>query len=75
MLNHTGKVLILSGLAMIIAGTILVYKGELPFHFGKLPGDIAIHRENLHIYFPFTSMILFSIILTIIIRLFRHFFK
>lgn len=45
--------------------------------FGNLPGDIKIEKENFKFYFPFTSMIIVSILLTLLMRLasfiFNHF--
>ncbi|RLC49032.1 MAG: DUF2905 domain-containing protein [Candidatus Cloacimonadota bacterium] len=40
-------------------------------YFGKLPGDIRIEKENFKFYFPITSMILISIVINIIIRIFK----
>ena len=39
--------------------------------FGRLPGDIVIERENFRFYFPITSMILVSLLLSLIFWLFR----
>lgn len=41
---------------------------KIPF-FGKLPGDIRIERKNFVFYFPLTTSILLSLILTIIINI------
>ena len=57
-----GRVLILVGLAIAAIG-VLVSVG-LPL--GRLPGDIAVKRDNFSFYFPITTSIILSIILTLI---------
>jgi uncharacterized protein HemY len=69
-----GKLLIILGILLVIAGTIITYSDRIPF-LGKLPGDITIEKENFKIYFPITTCILLSILLSIVIYLinrFRH---
>jgi hypothetical protein len=63
-----GRVLILVGLAVAAIG-VLVSVG-LPL--GRLPGDIAVKRDNFSFYFPITTSIILSIILTLILNLFRR---
>jgi hypothetical protein len=40
--------------------------------FGRLPGDLRLGSGNTRVFIPITSMILLSIILTIVVNLFRH---
>ena len=59
---------------LIIIGVILVATGLLwpvlsKLGIGRLPGDILIRREGLTLYFPLTTMIIISVILTLIFRL------
>ena len=63
--------LIITGTILIIAGIILYFSPEIFSWFGKLPGDIKIEKENSKIYIPVTTMVVISIILTIIINIFR----
>jgi hypothetical protein len=44
--------------------------GKLPL--GHLPGDIVINKPNLKVYFPITTMILVSILISILLWLFRR---
>lgn len=37
--------------------------------FGRLPGDILIRRDNFVFYFPLTTMILISIVVTVVFRI------
>lgn len=68
----TGSLLILLGIALAIVG-LLVSVGGFGW-FGRLPGDIRIERETTRIYIPLASMILISIVLNLILYLFRRFF-
>jgi len=63
-----GKVLVLLGVA--IAGIGLLMMLGLPI--GRLPGDIAVKRDNFSFYFPITTSIILSIILTLILSFFRR---
>ncbi|HSB03566.1 MAG TPA: DUF2905 family protein [Thermodesulfobacteriota bacterium] len=65
-----GKLLILLGVFIIIMGLLLLIGEKIPL-LGKLPGDIVIKRERFTFYFPITTSILISIILTLVFSLFR----
>jgi hypothetical protein len=69
--NIFGKILLFMGIILIVLGSIFLLMGKLPYS-GKLPGDIIIHRKNYVFYFPLGLSILVSIILTIILQIFRH---
>jgi len=63
------KTLIILGVILLAVGLFWPWLGKLPI--GKLPGDIVINRPNLKIYFPITTMIIISIIISLISRFFR----
>ena len=63
------KVLILTGVILIIAGIAWPWLVKLPF--GRLPGDIIVSKPNLKVYFPITTMVIISIILSLIMWLLR----
>ena len=63
------KVLIILGAILILIGLIYPYFQNLGI--GRLPGDIVIKKENFNLYFPLTSAIIISIVVSIIFRLFR----
>ena len=69
------KILITIGLCFITAGLIIHLFGDKLGWFGNLFGDIKIIKSNYGFYFPITSMIIISIILTVAINLFSRFFK
>jgi len=64
------KTLIIIGIMIIIAGLLWPWLGKIPL--GRLPGDIVIDRPGLKIYFPITTMILVSLVLSILFWLFRR---
>jgi hypothetical protein len=70
-----GKALVVTGLVIVFIGIIFIFRDSVPFlkFFGKLPGDISIKRENFTFYFPLTTSILISIIVTIIYYLVNRF--
>jgi len=65
-----GKMLILLGVFIILIGLFLLLGDKIPW-IGKLPGDIIIRKEKFSFYFPITTCILISIILTLLFALFR----
>ncbi len=64
------KVLIGLGVAAIIIGLLWPWLGKLPL--GRLPGDIVVERENFRFYFPLTTLLLASGLLTLILWLLRR---
>lgn len=73
-MERTGKLLIITGVFMVIAGIIALFFGDKLRFLGRLPGDIRIEKENFRLYFPVTTMILASILLSFILWLLRKFF-
>ncbi len=69
-LESLGKLLLIGGAILGAAGLVVFLAGRLGL--GRLPGDIFIQRENVTFYFPLATMLIVSIILTIIINLFRR---
>jgi hypothetical protein len=65
-----GKMLILLGVFAIAIGVLLLIGEKIPW-VGKLPGDIIVKRKNFSFYFPITTSIIISIILTLLFNLFR----
>lgn len=61
---------------LIVLGLILVAIGVLwpviqNLHLGRLPGDIVIEREDFRFYFPITTMILISVVVSLILWFLR----
>ena len=68
--DQIGKILLGIGGIIALVGVVFLLGGRIGL--GRLPGDIIIRRENLTVYFPITTMIIVSIILTLIFSLFRR---
>ena len=63
------RTLIILGVVLIVLG--LLWPWLIKMGWFRLPGDIAIEKENVRFYFPITTMIIISIILSVIFWLFR----
>ncbi|WP_129142029.1 DUF2905 domain-containing protein [Modicisalibacter coralii] len=64
------RTLILIGLAIVAVGLLWPWVSKLPL--GHLPGDIVIKRKNVAFYFPITTMILVSVVLSLLVWLFQR---
>jgi Protein of unknown function (DUF2905) len=71
--QQTGKYIIASGIFIVIAGLLIYFFHDYFKWFGKLPGDIRIEKENYRFYFPMVTMIIISIVITLIINIFKRF--
>lgn len=69
-----GKYIVLIGIAIVVVGLVVWLAGDKLGWFGNLPGDIRVERENFKFFMPITSMILLSILLSLLLWLFRRFF-
>ena len=66
-----GRILIYLGLLLVILGVIFSLIGKIPW-IGQLPGDITIERERFTFYFPLATCLIISIILSLVLYLFRR---
>ena len=69
--NEVGKFLIIIGVAIAVVGFVL-WSGLAPKWLGRLPGDIRIERGNSAFYFPIVTCLIISIVLSLIISIFRR---
>jgi hypothetical protein len=67
--DSLAKLLIVFGVVLAVLGGLLLVAGKIPF-IGRLPGDFIIRRENWSFYFPLTTSILVSLLLTLLFSLF-----
>ena len=65
------KTLIYIGITLVVLGLIFSVVGKIPW-LGNLPGDITIERERFTFYFPLTTCILISVIITLVLYFFRR---
>lgn len=63
------RILISIGLVLLLAGFVLFVLSRLGISSLRLPGDIMVRRENFSIYFPITTMLLISLVLTLLFNL------
>jgi len=74
--NWIGKSLIFFGIVFIFVGLVFIMvnlPGGHPCrlnYIGRLPGDICIHKKNFTFFFPLTTSILISLILSLVFYLF-----
>ncbi|HYQ91928.1 MAG TPA: DUF2905 domain-containing protein [Candidatus Competibacteraceae bacterium] len=61
--------LIVIGIIILLIGLFWPWLGKMPF--GRLPGDIVIDRPQFKFYFPITTMVLISLVLSLLLWLFR----
>lgn len=64
--------LMMIGAALLLLGAVLHFAPWLLHWFGRLPGDIRIESPRGRVFLPLTSMLLISIVLTLLINLFRR---
>ena len=72
--SDTGKYIIIAGVLIVLTGVLIYFSHDKLNWIGRLPGDIRIERENFRFYFPITTMIIFSLVITIIIQLLKRIF-
>ena len=63
-----GKVLVFLGLGIACLGLLMM----LGLPIGRLPGDIYVKRDGFSFYFPLTTSIVLSIVLTLLFSFFRR---
>ena len=63
------KALIAAGLIVLVIGLLWPWLGRIPL--GRLPGDIIITRPGFKFYFPVTTSIIISVIIAVIMKIFK----
>ncbi|MCF7805629.1 MAG: DUF2905 domain-containing protein [Candidatus Marinimicrobia bacterium] len=73
-LGEVGKWIMKAGGILVVIGGLLWVLRDVPLlqKLGQLPGDIRIEKDNFTFYFPLTTSILISLILTGILWLFKR---
>ncbi|MEP6683535.1 MAG: DUF2905 domain-containing protein [Parafilimonas sp.] len=72
--QQTGKWIIIAGVLIIVIGVIIYFFHDKFSWLGKLPGDIRIENGNTRFYFPVVTMIILSIVISVLINIFKKFF-
>ncbi len=64
-----GRLLLMLGIALVVIGGIVMLLGRTGLPLGRLPGDVLYRGKNTTFYFPLTSSILLSVVLSIVLFL------
>ena len=67
-LSSLGKLVAVAGVALLVLGGLIWLAGRIPA-LGHLPGDIRLQRGNVSCFFPLTTMIIVSVLLTVILNI------
>jgi len=70
MIPGIGKLFVVLGIILIVIGLTFMFGEKIPY-IGRLPGDILIKKEKFSFYFPITTSIIISIILTLLFSIFK----
>ena len=69
---HPGRMLITVGVILVALGLLVSLGDRLPIHLGRLPGDIRIVGKNSSFYFPITTCLLLSGLISLVMWLTRR---
>lgn len=73
--SNTGKWIIVAGLCIFLSGVVIYFFHDKLHWIGRLPGDIRIEKENFRFYFPITTMIIVSLLVSLFIFLIKRLFR
>ena len=74
-MESLARYLMLGGLILFLLGGGLYLATKFGIPLGRLPGDIRIEGENGSFYFPITTSILVSVVLTIVLNVIARLLK
>jgi hypothetical protein len=66
-----GRALLVAGAVLLALGLLLTLGGRIP-GVGRLPGDVVYRKGNFTFYFPIVTCILLSVVVTLLLRIFRR---
>jgi hypothetical protein len=69
--RELGKFVVVIGVVVTLVGLVM-WSGFAPKWLGRLPGDIRIEREHSAFYFPIVTCIILSIVLSLLLSIFRR---
>jgi hypothetical protein len=69
--RELGKIVVVIGVVVTLIGLVM-WSGFAPKWLGRLPGDIRIEREHSAFYFPIVTCIILSIVLSLLLSIFRR---
>jgi len=72
-MQEIGRLLILAGVFIVILGICVLLAQKLGLPLGRLPGDIVWKGKHSSVYFPLSTCLLLSVILSLVLYVFNHF--
>jgi hypothetical protein len=69
--SNLGRLLVVGGVLLVAVGVVVLLAGKVPF-LGRLPGDIVYHKGGTTFYFPLVTCLLLSLVLSLLLNLFRR---
>ena len=69
--RELGKFVVVIGVIITLVGLVM-WSGYAPKWLGRLPGDIRIERGHSAFYFPIVTCIILSIVLSVLLSIFRR---
>jgi hypothetical protein len=70
--NNLGWLLVIAGVGIAAVGLFVLFGPSVPW-LGRLPGDIRIEGEHTRVYFPLTTCLILSGLLTLVMWIVRSF--
>ena len=74
-MNSIGKLLIGAGGLLILIGIVVLLAGRANVPLGRLPGDISYRGKNTAVFFPITTCIILSVVLSLVLWLVNRFLR
>ncbi|MFM8426107.1 MAG: DUF2905 domain-containing protein [Chloroflexota bacterium] len=74
-MENLARYLMFGGIILFLIGGGIFLASKFGIPFGRLPGDIRIDGENGSFFFPITSSILISVLLTIVLNIISRFLQ
>jgi hypothetical protein len=75
MMETIGRYVMIGGFVLFLVGGGIYLSAKLGLPLGHLPGDIRIEREGFSFYFPLTSSILVSVVVTVLVNVIVRLWK
>lgn len=66
-MTDLGKLLVIVGGVLVLIGFVVMFVGKSHLPLGRLPGDIVYRGKNTSFYFPLTTSILLSVVLSVVL--------
>ena len=74
-MTSLGKLIVVAGGVLIVIGIVVMLAGRASLPLGRLPGDITYRGKNTAIFFPITTCIVLSIVLSLVMWAVNRFMR